>query len=185
MEEEIYEDLKGNFEKAFGALRREFSRVRSGRANVNLLDSIKVPYYGELTALSQVAALQVPEPRMITVKPWEKTMLKEIERAIQQSSLGITPSNDGTLIRLSIPPLTEDRRRDLAKQVVKLGENSKVSVRNSRRDANAMLKALQKDGDLTEDDLKRALDQVQTLTDDAIKQLDQIVKTKEDELMEV
>ena len=122
---------------------------------------------------------------MITIKPWEKTMLKDIERAIQQSNLGITPSNDGTLIRLSVPPLTEDRRRELAKQVVRLGENGKVSVRNSRRDANAMLKALQKDGELTEDDLKRSLENVQTMTDDAIKQLDDIVKTKEAELMEV
>ena len=185
MEEELYEDLKANFEKTFGALRRELSRVRSGRANVNLLDNVKVPYYGEPTAISQVASLQVPEPRMITIKPWEKTMLKEIERALQQSNLGITPSNDGTVIRLSVPPLTEERRRDLARQVQKYGENGKVSVRNSRRDANAMLKALQKDGDLTEDDLKRALENVQTLTDEAVKQLDQIVVSKEEELMEV
>lgn len=185
MEDEIYEDLKISFEKTLGALRRELSRVRSGRANVNLLDNIKVPYYGEPTALSQVASLQVPEPRMITVKPWEKTMLKDIERAIQQSNLGITPSNDGTIIRLSVPPLTEDRRKELAKQVVKLGETGKVSARNSRRDANAMLKALQKDGDLTEDDLKRSLEQVQTFTDDAIKQLDAIISNKEEELMEV
>ena len=185
MEEELYEDLKANFEKTFGALRRELSRVRSGRANVNLLDNVKVPYYGEPTAISQVASLQVPEPRMITIKPWEKSMLKEIERAIQQSNLGITPSNDGTVIRLSVPPLTEERRRDLARQVQQHGENGKVSVRNSRRDANAMLKALQKDGDLTEDDLKRSLDNVQSLTDDAIKQLDQIVNVKEEELMEV
>ncbi len=185
MEEELYEDLKANFEKTFGALRRELSRVRSGRANVNLLDNVKVPYYGEPTAISQVASLQVPEPRMITIKPWEKTMLKEIERALQQSNLGITPSNDGTVIRLSVPPLTEERRRDLAKQVQKYGENGKVSVRNSRRDANAMLKALQKDGDLTEDDLKRALDRVQSLTDDAVKQLDEIVGSKEEEIMEV
>jgi len=185
MEDELYEDLKANFEKTFGALRRELSRVRSGRANVNLLDNVKVPYYGEPTAISQVASLQVPEPRMITIKPWEKTMLKEIERALQQSNLGITPSNDGTVIRLSVPPLTEERRRDLAKQVQKYGENGKVSVRNSRRDANAMLKALQKDGDLTEDDLKRALDRVQSLTDDAVKQLDEIVGSKEEEIMEV
>ena len=185
MEEELYEDLKANFEKTFGALRRELSRVRSGRANVNLLDNVKVPYYGEPTAISQVASLQVPEPRMITIKPWEKTMLKEIERALQQSNLGITPSNDGTVIRLSVPPLTEERRRDLSRQVQKHGENGKVSVRNSRRDANAMLKALQKDGDLTEDDLKRALDRVQTLTDEAVKQLDEIVGSKEEELMEV
>lgn len=185
MEEELYEDLKASFEKTFGALRRELSRVRSGRANVNLLDNVKVPYYGEPTAISQVASLQVPEPRMITIKPWEKTMLKEIERAIQQSNLGITPSNDGTVIRLSVPPLTEERRRELARQVQKHGENGKVSVRNSRRDANAMLKALQKDGDLTEDDLKRALDRVQTLTDEAVKQLDDIVGNKEEELMEV
>ena len=185
MEDEIYLDLKGSFEKTFGALRRELSRVRSGRANINILDTVKVEYYGELTALSQVASLQVPEPRMITVKPWEKTMLKDIERAIQQSNLGITPSNDGTVVRLSIPPLTEERRRDLSKEVHRHGENGRISIRNSRRDANAMLKSLQKDGDLTEDDLKRALDQVQTLTDDAIKQLDEIVKVKDDELMEV
>ena len=166
MEDEIYLDLKGSFEKTFGALRRELSRVRSGRANINILDSVKVEYYGELTALSQVASLQVPEPRMITVKPWEKTMLKDIERAIHSQTLE-SPSNDGTVVRLSIPPLTEERRRDLSKEVHRHGE-MRISIRNSRRDANAMLKSLQKDGDLTEDDLKRALDQVQTLTDDAI-----------------
>ncbi len=185
MEEEIYEDLKSSFEGAYSALRRELARVRSGRANVNLLDNIRVPYYGQPTPLSQVASLQVPEPRMITIKPWEKTLLGDIERAIQQANLGITPANDGTVIRLSIPPLTEERRKSLVKDVGQMGENAKVSARNARRDANALLKALQKDGELTEDDLKRSLDQVQELTNGATGQIDGIVKQKEEELLEV
>lgn len=185
MEEEIFEDLKGSFEKTFAALRRELARVRSGRANVNLLDNIRVPYYGQPTALSQVASMQVPEPRMITIKPWEKTLLGEIERAIQQSSLGLNPANDGTVIRLHIPPLTEDRRKALVKQVGQFGENAKIAARNNRRDANAMLKALQKDGDLTEDDLQKSLKEVQTFTDDATNQIDEIINKKESELMEV
>jgi len=185
MEDEIYEDLRATFEKTYSALRRELARVRSGRANVNLLDNIRVSYYGQPTPLSQVASLQVPEPRTITIKPWEKGLLSDVERAIQQSNLGLNPANDGTVIRLSIPPLTEDRRKDLVKVVLKHGENAKVSARNSRRDANAMLKALQKDGDLTEDDLKRALLNVQEMTDSATGSVDEIVGRKEAELLEV
>ncbi len=185
MEDEIYEDLESSFEKAFSALRRENARIRSGRANVNLLDNIKVPYYGQPTPLSQVAALQVPEPRMITIKPWEKTMVKEIERAIQQSDLGLNPMNDGMLIRLVIPALTEERRKKLARQVLQNGENAKISVRNSRRDANAMLKSIQKDSEITEDDLTRALKNVQESTDAAIEKIEQIVSKKEAELLEV
>jgi ribosome recycling factor len=185
MEDEIYEDLEANFDKAFSALRREIARVRSGRANVNLLDNIKVPYYGQPTPLAQVAALQVPEPRMITIKPWEKTMVKEIERAIQQSDLGLNPMNDGILIRLVIPALTEERRKKLARQVQQNGENAKISARNSRRDANAMLKAIQKDSEITEDDLARALNSVQDRTDSAIKKIDDIVSKKEAELLEI
>ena len=135
MEEDIYEDLKDSFEKAFSALRRELARVRSGRANVNLLDNIRVPYYGQPTPLTQLASLQVPEPRMITVKPWEKNLLQDIERAIHQSDLGINPTNDGTLIRLVVPALTEERRKKLVKQVQGHGENAKLATRNSRRDA--------------------------------------------------
>ena len=185
MEDDIYEDLKDSFEKAFSALRRELARVRSGRANVNLLDNIRVPYYGQPTPLTQLASLQVPEPRMITVKPWEKNLLQEIERAIHQSDLGINPTNDGTVIRLVVPPLTEERRKKLVKQVHGHGENAKVAVRNSRRDANAMLKALQKDGDLTEDDLVKSLKEVQDLTDAAVGKIDQIITTKEADLLEV
>jgi ribosome recycling factor len=185
MEDEIYEDLRSTFEKTFSALRRELARVRSGRANVNLLDNIRVPYYGQPTALNQVASVQVPEPRTITIKPWEKELLSEVERAIQQSNLGLNPANDGTVIRLSIPPLTEDRRKDLARTVQQHGENAKVSARNSRRDANAMLKALQKDGDLTEDELKKSLDGVQSMTDGATTTIDDIVGRKQAEIMEV
>jgi ribosome recycling factor len=185
MEDEIYEDLVSTFEKTFSALKRDLARIRSGRANVNLLDNIRVPYYGQPTALSQVASLQVPEPRSITIKPWEKGLLGEIERAIQQSNLGLNPANDGIVIRLSIPPLTEERRKELARNVQKLSENAKVSIRNNRRDANAMLKALQKDGDLTEDELKRCLEKVQNITDTATTTIDEISDRKQAELMEV
>lgn len=185
MLDEIQEDLEANFKKAFDALSRELARVRSGRANINLLDNIRVPYYGQPTPLSQMAALQVPEPRMITIKPWESNLLKDIERAILQSDLGLTPSNDGTLIRLHIPPLTEDRRRDLVKQVKGHGEDAKISIRNSRRDANSTLKDLEKDSDITEDDLQRGLKVVQDLTDEAVAKVDAIIAKKETELMEV
>lgn len=185
MEDEIYEDLKATFEKTFSALKRDLARVRSGRANVNLLDNIRVSYYGQPTPLSQVASLQVPEPRTITIKPWEKNLLGDVERAIQQSNLGLNPANDGTVIRLSIPPLTEDRRKELVRTVQKFGETAKISARNSRRDANAMLKALQKDGDLTEDELKKSLDKVQGMTDEATGTIDGIIGRKQEELMEV
>ena len=185
MEQDIYDDLTANFEKTYGALRRDLARIRSGRASANLLDNIRVDYYGQPTAIAQVAAIQVPEPRMITVKPWEKTMLRDIERAIQQSDLGINPANDGTLIRLSVPPLTEERRKKLVKQVHQLGENAKVSARNSRRDANAMIKALQKDGDISEDGRDRSLKKVQQLTDEATAHIDDILGRKESELLEV
>ncbi len=185
MIDDILDEMKANFQKAFDALNRELARVRSGRANVNLLDNLRVPYYGQPTPVSQVAALQVPEARMITIKPWESSLLKEIERAIQQSDLGLTPSNDGTLIRLSIPQLTEERRRDLVKQVKAHGEDAKISARNARRDANGLLKDSQKDGDITEDQLTRGLKQVQDLTDEAVALVDKIVGKKEEELMEV
>ena len=185
MEDEIYEDLRSTFEKTFGALKRELARVRSGRANVNLLDNIRVSYYGQPTPLNQVASMQVPEPRLITIKPWEKNLLQDVERAIQQANLGLNPANDGTVIRLSIPPLTEDRRKELVKTVQQHGENAKVAARNGRREANAMLKALQKDGDITEDDLARCLDNVQEMTDAATKSIDEIVTAKQADLLEV
>ncbi|MFN3199310.1 MAG: ribosome recycling factor [Bradymonadia bacterium] len=183
--QEVYDDLEGRFEKSFEALRRELSRVRTGRANINLLDTIRVNYYGQPTPLSQVAALQVPEPRLITIKPWEASILKDIERTIMQSDLGITPTSDGQIIRLSIPPLTEERRKDLVKQVHRIAEDTKVSLRNARRDANAFLKQAEKDSDITEDDLARSLKVVQERTDAGVAKVDQIIGEKEKELMEV
>lgn len=185
MDDDIYDDLNTNFDKAFASLRRELARVRTGRANVNILDGVKVPYYGQPTPLNQVANLQTPEPRLITIKPWEKTMLKEIERALQTANLGLNPSNDGTIIRLAIPQLTEERRKKLAKDVGQRGEDAKVSIRNARRDANSLLEELEKDGDLTEDDLHRGKKKVQDLTDAAIGKVNAIIKKKEEELMEV
>ena len=183
--EEIYDDLKASFEKTYDALRRDLSRVRTGRASANLLDTIRVPYYGQPTPLSQVAAIQIPEARMITVKPWESGLLKDIERAILSSDLGITPNNDGTLIRLVVPPLTEERRKQLVKRVHTIAEAARVSARNHRREANSTLKEYQKEGEITEDDLARALKQVQTFTDDAINGINGIIGKKEAELMEV
>ena len=182
---EIYEMLGLEFDGAYERLRRELSRVRSGRANPTLLDNIRVSYYGQPTPLNQVAAIQVPEARLITIKPWEANLLKDIERAIQASDLGLNPSNDGTLIRLSIPSLTEESRKKLVKTVHASGENAKVSVRNGRRDANAALKEAEKASDITEDDLARALKQVQTLTDAAVEKIDKIIAAKEKDLLEV
>jgi len=183
--DEVYEQLESSFESTFDALRRDLSRVRSGRANPNVLDNIRVSYYGQPTPLNQIAAVQAPEARMLTIKPWEAPMLKEIERAILQSDLGITPSNDGVIIRLVIPPLTEERRIKLSKQVHDAGETAKVAIRNARRTANKDLETAQKDGDLTEDDLKRTQKEVQDRTDRAVKKVDDIVGAKDKDLMDI
>jgi ribosome recycling factor len=182
---DILQDLNANFDKAFESLRRDLMRVRTGRANVHLLDGIRVNYYGQPTPLSQVANVQAPEARLITIKPWDTSVLKDIERAILGSDLNLNPANDGNMIRLSIPPLTEERRKDLVKQVRAYGEETKVAIRNHRRDANTMLKDGQKDGDITEDDLNKALKEVQTRTDAAIAKVDSIIGEKEKELLEV
>jgi ribosome recycling factor len=185
MQQEINELLKSNFEQTYSALKRDLTRVRTGRANANLLDGVRVDYYGSPTPVSQVAAIQIPEARLVTIKPWEANLLGDIERAIINANLGLSPSNDGTVIRLNIPPLTEERRKELARQVQQLGETAKVSARNHRRDANADLKTLQKDGDLSEDELAKALKDVQGLTDSAIKMIDEILATKQAELEEI
>jgi len=185
MDDEIYEDLTANFENAFAALRRELARVSTGRANVNVLDSVKVPYYGVPTPLNQVANLQTPDPRQISIKPWEKNMLKEIERAILTANLGFNPQNDGTLLRINIPALTEESRKKKVKQVAEHGENAKISLRNARRDANTLLDQLEKDSDITEDDLHRGKAKVQELTDESVARVDAIIKKKSAELMEI
>ena len=171
-------ELKAGFEKTFESLKKDLARVRTGRASANLLDGVRVNYYGQPTPVSQVAAVQVPEARLITLKPWEPALLKEIERAILQSDLGLTPANDGQIIRLSIPPLTEDRRKDLVKQVKRHGEDAKVALRNHRRDINA-------DGKISEDEGERGLKKVQDETDAAVKKVDELLAAKEKELMEV
>jgi ribosome recycling factor len=183
--DEIYDDLKTNLEQIYTALRRDLSRVRTGRASVNLLDGIKVEYYGSPTLISQVASIQVPEARMITIKPWEGSLLKEIERAIVHAGLGLNPDNDGTLIRLAIPPLTEERRNNLTKQVLQIGETAKISARNHRREANNLLKSYQKEGEITEDDLQRGLKEVQGYTDHSITTIEEILSKKQEELAEV
>jgi ribosome recycling factor len=171
--------------KALEAFKRELSKVRTGRASLSLLDDIKVDYYGTPTPLNQVGALAVPESRLITIQPWEKNLIGEIEKAILKSDLGLNPSSDGQLIRLAFPPLTEDRRKEMVKQVKRMGEDAKVVVRNCRREANDNLKQLEKDKDITEDDLKRGEKEVQDVTDDFVGRIDQVLTEKEKDLMEI
>ena len=169
MIDELLSDLKSGYEQAVVALRRESSKIRTGRANPNILEGLRVDYYGTPTPVMQIAAVKVADARMITIQPWEKNMINAIEKAILTSDLGLNPSNDGTLIRLPVPALTGDRRREFSKQVKDMGEKTKIAVRNQRRDVNDMLKTMQKDGEITEDDLKKALDKVQDLTNDVTK----------------
>ena len=170
--------------KSIDSLKNEFKKVRTGRASLSILDDIRVEYYGTLTPLNQMASLSVPESRLITIQPWDVSVIKDIEKAILKSDLGLTPSNDGKVIRISIPPLTEERRKELVKVIHKKGEEHRVAVRNIRRDSNELLKGLKKDGDISEDDAFRAQDQVQKITDEHIKLIDDVCKEKEKEILE-
>jgi ribosome recycling factor len=185
MHEDVVSDLKQRIDKTLEDLKRDLSKVRTGRASTSILDGIRVDYYGSPTPLSGVANLNTPEPRLITIKPWDKGTLKDIEKAIREANIGLNPMNDGELIRLPFPPLTEERRRDIAKQVKSKGEEHKVAIRNVRRDANEMLKDLLKDKSITEDDLKRATERVQKETDAGVLKVDEIIAKKEKEVMEV
>jgi ribosome recycling factor len=184
MIESIFQDTRESMEKSIVALKNELNRVRTGRASLSIFDDIRVDYYGTLTPLNQMASLSVPESRLITIQPWDVSIIKEIEKAILKSDLGLTPSNDGKLMRISIPALTEDRRKQLVKVVQKKGEEHKIAVRNIRRDSNDLLKGLKKDGDISEDDAFRAQDQVQKITDEHTKRMDEICKEKEQEILE-
>jgi len=184
MIEDVLSDLRSECRKAAEALEKEYSRVRTGRASPSLLDNVKVEYYGMPTPLKQVATVAVGDSRLLTVSPWDKGQLGEIERAIQASGLGLTPSNDGKIIRIPIPPLTGERRKELVRQVKKIGEDYKVTIRNHRRDANDMLKGGKEDKDLTEDEYHRGLKKVQEETDAAIKNIEGIISSKEEEIME-
>ncbi|MFW5854488.1 MAG: ribosome recycling factor [Thermodesulfobacteriota bacterium] len=181
----IYQETRERMEKSITALKNELKRVRTGRASLSLLDGIRVDYYGTQTPLNQMASLSVPESRLITIQPWDVTAIKDIEKAIMKSNLGLTPSSDGKIIRIAIPPLTEERRKEIVKQVNKVCEEYRVAVRNIRREANDSLKTLKKDGDASEDEVTKALDDIQKITDDHIKKIDDIYKDKEKEILEV
>ena len=172
-------------EGAIDALKKEFGSVRTGRASLSLLDGIMVDYYGTLTPLQQLASLSVPESRQIAIQPWEQRIIPEIEKAIMKSDLGLTPSNDGKFIRIGIPALTEERRKQLVKVVKKRAEEAKVAIRNIRRDTNEELRKLEKEKHLSEDDAKKSHDEIQKLTDFYITKIDEVLKHKENEIMEV
>ena len=181
----VIEDMKDKMEKSLEAYRRELTRVRTGRASLSLLDGIKVEAYGSAMPLNQVATLAIPESRMIVIQPWDPQLLGAIERAIYKSDLGLNPSGDGKVIRMSIPQLTEERRKDLFKQVKKISEEYRVAIRNSRREAIDVLKKQKGDKDISEDDLFRLQDEAQKETDHFVKRIDEIMAEKEKELMEV
>ena len=172
-------------DKAVAALNNDFAAIRAGRANPAILDKVTVEYYGSPTPLAQVGTISVPEPRSIVIQPWDGSIVNEIEKAILKSDLGLTPNNDGKCIRLNFPPLTEERRKELAKSISKRGEDAKVAVRGVRRDALEGFKKQKKDGELTEDDLKGLENDIQKLTDKFVKEIDTIVANKEKEIMEV
>jgi ribosome recycling factor len=183
--DDILKDLNDRIAKTLEDLKRELSSVRTGRANLHLLDGVRVDYYGTSTPLSQVATLSVPEARLIVVKPWEKTMIPPIEKAIREANLGLNPQSDKDLVRVPIPPLTEERRRDIVKQVKVKGEDHKVAIRNERRDAKELISASEKDGDIAADEAKKAMDKMQKATDDGVKKVDEIVAAKEKDVMQV
>jgi ribosome recycling factor len=184
MIESIYDETTESMGKSIASLKNDLNRLRTGRASFSIFDGVKVDYYGTLTPLNQMATLAIPESRLITIQPWDVSVLKNIEKAILKSDLGLTPSNDGKIIRLAIPPLTEERRKELVKVVHKMCEGHKVSVRNIRRDANELLKGMKKDGEISEDDAFKAQDQVQKITDEQIKLIDECYKDKEKEILE-
>jgi ribosome recycling factor len=185
MQEIVFEELKEGMAKATAALEKSLSKVRTGRASLALLEGIRVEYYGTPTPLNQVASLSIPESRLIVISPWDNSVLGAIEKAIQKSDLGLMPNNDGKLIRLAIPSLTEERRKELVKVVKKMAEECKVKQRNARRDANEQLKELKKDNEISEDELYAFQEEVQKMTDRYIEKTDAILATKEKEVMEI
>lgn len=185
MSEEVVKELKTRIDKTLDDLKKDLAKIRTGRASTSILDGIMVDYYGTPTPLNGVATLSVPEPRLIVIKPWEKAQLKTIEKSLKEANLGITPMNDGEVIRLPMPAMTEERRKEIAKQVRSKGEEHKVAIRNVRRDANERLKAMLKDKKITEDDNKRTTDKVQKETDAGVAKVDEIIAKKEKEVMEV
>ena len=185
MIDDIKKDAAIRMNKSLESLQNDFSRIRTGRAHTSLLDHIKVDYYGNASALNQVAKVAIEDSRTLTVTPWEKDMVAPIEKAIMNSDLGLNPASAGTVIRIPMPPLTEERRKDLVRVVRQEAENARVSVRNIRRDANGDLKELQKDKEISEDEERKGQDNIQKITDEYIGKVDELLKAKEAELMEV
>lgn len=185
MIDEVHEEMAASMEKSIEALRRDLRRIRTGRASLALLDGIMVDYYGSATPINQLATLSIPEPRQIVIQPWDSQAVPDIEKALLKSELGLTPMNDGKIIRIVLPPLTAERRKELVKVVKRMGEEFKVQVRNHRRDANDMLKELKKDKEISEDEHRKEQDRVQKTTDNFISMIDTIVGEKEAEIMEI
>lgn len=185
MEKELKRRVAEKMEGAVEALKREFGAIRTGRASLALLDGITVDYYGTVTPLQQVASMSIPDPRQIAIQPWEQKIIPEIEKAIMKSELGLTPMNDGKVIRINLPVLTEERRKQIVKVARKRAEEAKITVRNIRRDSNEELKKLEKDKHVSEDVVKKSLDEIQKLTDSYIVKIDEVLRHKENEIMEV
>lgn len=185
MSKQVISSVKEKMEKAIGVYTRELASVRAGRASANLLDKITVDYYGAPTPVNQLASINVPEARLLVIQPYDKSSIGDIEKAIMKSDLGLNPTNDGSVLRISIPALTEERRKDLTKVVKKYAEEAKVGIRNIRRDGNDDLKKLEKSGDITEDELRSFTEDIQKLTDDHVAKIDKLTKEKEQEIMEV
>ncbi len=185
MSTNIIQDAQKRMDKAVQQLKNELASIRTGRATPSLLDKVKVEYYGTLTPVNQLANISAPEPKLLTIQPWDKNVLEDIEKAILKSELGLTPNNDGHIIRIQIPSLTEERRQELVKMVKKYGEEAKVAIRNVRRDANDSVKKDEKDGKLPEDESRRLQENIQQTTNEFIAKVDQVVEDKEKEMMEV
>uniref|UniRef100_A0A7V3RG42 Ribosome-recycling factor n=1 Tax=candidate division WOR-3 bacterium TaxID=2052148 RepID=A0A7V3RG42_UNCW3 len=183
--DKIKEEAKQKMEKSLNLLNQEFAKIRTGRATPALLDGVKVEYYDTVLPLNQVASISIPEPRLIVIQPWDKQALSAIEKAIYKADIGLTPNNDGNVIRLSLPPLTAERREELVKLAQKLAEESRVAIRNIRRDANNELKKLEKEKKISEDDSFKGQESIQKLTDEYIKKVDEILKKKEKEIKEI
>jgi len=181
----LKDSTKEKMQKSFDSMLHQYSKVRTGRASASILDDVRINYYGEPTPVKQLCNISIPEPRTIVVQPWDKTTLADIEKALLGANIGITPENDGNGIRLPFQPLTEDKRKDIVKNLKKLAEDARVAIRNIRRDANEAAKKMKKDSDISEDDEKKVLKEVQDITDEWIKKIDDVEKAKEKEIMEV
>ena len=184
MKDEILSEMRQKMEKSSDSLNQEFKKMRTGRASVSLLEGIKAECYGTQMRLNQISSISIPESRLLTIQPWDQSIIGNIEKSILKSGLGLTPMNDGKIIRISIPPLTEERRKELAKMAKKMAEESKVSIRNQRREANDLLKELKKESEISEDEMYNYQDKVQKITDEFIERIDEIRKEKEQEILD-